>query len=150
MPYFERPCRRWTIPAKSNLPRIILYLTPGRSLARPPRINTWPCFCRLWPIPGICAVIRARGLKNLTLAIRLLAEFGFLGDITKTRRQTPLRWGFFRSATVRVRKGGLFLGYLESWWLVGICVLLLTFAFFFFVFKILFKNTLTLIYVNFT
>src|SRR5438128_2621760 len=52
-PYCERAFLRSETPAASSVPRTTLYLTPGRSLTRPPRTSTTECSCRLWPSPGM-------------------------------------------------------------------------------------------------
>ena len=53
VPYLERACFRSKIPDKLNLPRIILYLIPGKSFTRPPRTKTSWKRCKLCPSPGI-------------------------------------------------------------------------------------------------
>src|SRR5712691_9045141 len=52
-PYLLRPCLRSRTPAASRVPRMMWYLTDGRSLTRPPRTRTTECSWRLWPIPGM-------------------------------------------------------------------------------------------------
>src|SRR4051794_1031853 len=52
-PYLLRPCLRSRTPAASSVPRMMWYLTDGRSLTRPPRTSTTECSWRLWPIPGM-------------------------------------------------------------------------------------------------
>ena len=47
VPYKERPCLLFSIPAQSSVPRTMWYLTPGKSLTRPPRIMTVLCSCKL-------------------------------------------------------------------------------------------------------
>src|SRR5690349_1470765 len=64
------------------------YLTDGRSFTRPPRTSTTECSCRLWPMPGMYAVTSI-WLVRRTRAILRSAEFGFLGVIVRTWRQTP-------------------------------------------------------------
>src|SRR4051794_22169522 len=64
------------------------YLTDGRSRTRPPRTRTTLCSCRLWPMPGMYAVTSI-WFDSRTRAILRSAEFGFLGVIVRTWRQTP-------------------------------------------------------------
>src|SRR5438105_14325216 len=64
------------------------YFTEGRSGTRPPRTSTTECSCRLWPMPGMYAVTSI-WLVRRTRAILRSAEFGFLGVIVRTCRQTP-------------------------------------------------------------
>src|SRR5262245_9661765 len=52
-PYLLRPCLRSRTPAASRVPRMMWYLTDGRSFTRPPRTSTTECSCRLWPMPGM-------------------------------------------------------------------------------------------------
>ena len=52
-PYLLRPCFRSRTPAASRVPRMMWYLTDGRSLTRPPRTRTTECSWRLWPMPGM-------------------------------------------------------------------------------------------------
>src|SRR5687768_11681808 len=52
-PYLLRPCFRSRTPAASRVPRMMWYLTEGRSLTLPPRTRTTECSWRLWPIPGM-------------------------------------------------------------------------------------------------
>src|SRR3954447_26438431 len=52
-PYLLRPCLRSRTPAASSVPRMMWYLTEGRSLTRPPRTSTTECSCRLCPMPGM-------------------------------------------------------------------------------------------------
>src|SRR5688572_18404182 len=50
------------------------------------------CSCRLWPSPGMYAVI-SRWLLRRTRAILRSAEFGFFGVVVRTCRHTPrLNW----------------------------------------------------------
>jgi hypothetical protein len=79
-------------PVKSNTPRTHVYRTPGKSLAPPPRINTWEWGLKLCPIPGICAVTLLL-FTNITLATGRLAEFGFLGVTIRALLTVPLTWG---------------------------------------------------------
>src|SRR3954467_2832091 len=65
---------------------------PGRSLTRPPRTSTTECSCRLWPSPGMYAVISTPFVSRTRAALRS-AEFGFFGVRVKTRVQTPRRCG---------------------------------------------------------
>src|SRR5438445_665751 len=69
-----------------------LYRTPGRSRTRPPRTSTIECSWRLWPSPGMYAVI-STPLDSRTRAIFLRAELGFFGVWVDTRTHTPRRWG---------------------------------------------------------
>src|SRR6185295_1370414 len=87
-PYLLRPCLRSRTPAASRVPRMMWYLTDGRSLTRPPRTSTTECSWRLWPMPGMYAVTSI-WLVRRTRAILRSAEFGFLGVIVRTWRQTP-------------------------------------------------------------
>src|SRR4051812_26835207 len=57
------------------------------------------CSWRLWPIPGMYAVI-SMPVVNRTRATFRSAEFGFLGVVVNTRVHTPRRWGDPRSAGV--------------------------------------------------
>src|SRR4029450_6424693 len=52
-PYLLRPCFRSRTPAASRVPRMMWYLTEGRSRTLPPRTRTTECSWRLWPIPGM-------------------------------------------------------------------------------------------------
>src|SRR6187200_1235341 len=52
-PYLLRPCLRSRTPAASRVPRMMWYLTDGRSRTLPPRTRTTECSWRLWPIPGM-------------------------------------------------------------------------------------------------
>src|SRR5215212_1958678 len=52
-PYLLRPCLRSRTPAASRVPRMMWYLTDGRSLTRPPRTSTTECSWRLCPMPGM-------------------------------------------------------------------------------------------------
>ncbi len=79
--------------AKSNLPRIATFLTPIKSRLLPHRIKIVECCWRLWPWPGILAIKLRFVLTSLILQTLLFAEFGFLGDIVKTFKQTALSWG---------------------------------------------------------
>src|SRR5580698_9718222 len=79
-PYLDRPCRRSLTPAQSRAPRTVWYLTPGKSLTRPPRINTTECSCKLWPIPGMYAVTSTLVVKRTRATLRN-AEFGFFGVV---------------------------------------------------------------------
>src|SRR5215213_8911155 len=87
-PYLLRPCFRSRTPAASRVPRMMWYLTDGRSFTRPPRTSTTECSWRLCPIPGMYAVTSI-WLVRRTRAILRRAEFGFLGVIVRTCRQTP-------------------------------------------------------------
>src|SRR4051795_2423256 len=78
---------------------MILYRTPGRSFTRPPRTSTIECSCRLWPMPGMQAVISMPVVSRTRATLRS-AEFGFFGVVVNTRVQTPRRWGEPRSAGV--------------------------------------------------
>src|SRR5262245_43028406 len=46
-PYLLRPCFRSRTPAASRVPRMMWYLTDGRSRTLPPRTSTTECSCRL-------------------------------------------------------------------------------------------------------
>jgi len=111
-PYTLREVLRLLTPSRSSLPRIATLLTPIRSRAWPALIKIVECCCKLWPSPGILTfkLIRLPIRKTATLAIRRLAEFGFLGDIVVNLRQTARRCGFPSKATFL---GFLILGYLE-------------------------------------
>jgi hypothetical protein len=85
---------------KSYAPRMSVYPTPGRSLARPPVTKTRLYFEQMYPIPGIRAVTR-KPLVKATFATCLTAEFGFLGDIVVTLVTIPLTCGRFCKAGVR-------------------------------------------------
>src|SRR3954462_8057022 len=87
-PYFDRACLRSWTPWLSSTPRMMWYRTPGRSRTRPPRTRTIECSCRLWPSPGMYAVI-SLPLESRTRATFRRAEFGFFGVIVLTWRQTP-------------------------------------------------------------
>jgi hypothetical protein len=89
VPYFDLEVFLPLTPNKSYLPRMILYLTPGKSLTRPPRIKTMECSCKLCASPGMYAVTR-RPFVNLILATFRTAEFGFFGALVNTRIHTPL------------------------------------------------------------
>lgn len=58
------------------------------SLLRPPRTSTTLCSCKLWPIPGMYALISILFDKRTRAYLRN-AELGFLGVIVPTRVQTP-------------------------------------------------------------
>src|SRR3954466_12238009 len=87
-PYLLRPCLRSLTPAASRVPRMMWYFTDGRSFTRPPRTRTTERSWRLWPIPGMEAVTSI-WFDSRTRAILRSAEFGFLGVIVRTWRQTP-------------------------------------------------------------
>src|SRR5690242_17903824 len=76
------------------------------------------CSCRLWPSPGMYAVI-SLPLESRTRATLRSAEFGFFGVIVLTWRQTPRLNGQASST------GDLLLyltfrrGLLTSWLIVG-------------------------------
>jgi hypothetical protein len=53
-------------------------LTPGRSFVRPPRTSTTLCSCRLWPSPGIYAIVDLP-VVSFTLQTFRTAELGFFG-----------------------------------------------------------------------
>src|SRR3990170_1671203 len=91
-PYLLRPCLRSRTPAASRVPRMMWYLTDGRSFTRPPRTRTTECSWRLWPMPGMYAVTSI-WLVRRTRAILRRAELGFFGVIVRTWRQTPRFWG---------------------------------------------------------
>jgi hypothetical protein len=112
-PYFDLPCFRSSTPKVSSVPLTIWYLTPGKSLTRPPRTRTTECSWRLWPIPGIYAVT-STPVVNRTLATFRKAELGFLGVEVYTRVQTPLFWGAPLSAGVLVFFFIRFLPFLTS------------------------------------
>src|SRR6478736_5222958 len=115
------------------------YLTDGRSLTLPPRTSTTECSCRLCPMPGMYAVTSI-WLVSRTRAILRSAEFGFLGVIVRTCRQTPRFWGAPGIETWRCRRlfqflriaGALILEILRwrpcrtSWLIVGTKTLLLS------------------------
>src|SRR5207342_2774030 len=96
-PYFDRPWRRSVTPDVSSVPRTVWYRTPGRSLTRPPRINTTECSCRLWPSPPMYDAT-SKPLVRRTLATLRRAEFGFFGVVVYTRVHTPRRCGQLASA----------------------------------------------------
>lgn len=91
-PYLERACRRSSTPAVSRAPRTMWYLTPGRSLTRPPLTRTIECSWRLCPSPGMYAVT-SMPLVSRTRATFRSAEFGFFGVVVYTRVHTPRRCG---------------------------------------------------------
>ena len=53
VPYLDLLVFLLGTPLNSNLPRIHLYFTPGKSCTLPPRINTDEKVLKLWPSPGI-------------------------------------------------------------------------------------------------
>src|SRR5699024_5586148 len=69
--------------------------TTGKSFTRAPRTSTTLCSCKLWPIPGIYALISIL-LDKRTRAYLRNAEIGFLGAIVPTRVQTPRFCGEFK------------------------------------------------------
>src|SRR3989338_5024621 len=58
------------------------------SLTRPARTNTTECSCKLWPSPGMYAVISCP-LVNRTRAILRIAELGLRGVVVVTLVHTP-------------------------------------------------------------
>src|SRR3954452_556842 len=91
---------------------------PGRSLTRPPRTSTTECSCRLWPSPGMYAVISTPFVSRTRAALRS-AEFGFFGVRVKTRVQTPRRCGDPWRAGVFVFSGAALRPLRTSWFKVG-------------------------------
>src|SRR5947208_3292526 len=87
-PYLLRLRLRPSTPRVSRAPRTMWYRTPGKSRTRPPRTRTIECSCRLCSSPGMYAVI-SLPLESRTRATLRSAEFGFLGVIVLTWRQTP-------------------------------------------------------------
>src|SRR5581483_6706747 len=79
-PYLDRLWRRSWTPLELSVPRILWERTPGRSLTRPPRINTTECSCKLWPTPGMYDVT-SMPLVSRTRATLRSAEFGFFGVV---------------------------------------------------------------------
>ena len=79
-PYFDLACFLFSTPCKSNLPRTSLYLTPGKSLTRPPRTSTTECSCKLCLSPGMWAMTSVKFVKRILATLRK-AELGFLGVV---------------------------------------------------------------------
>src|SRR5262249_5203171 len=96
-PYFDPARFSCLPPPASSAPRTMWYRTPGRSLTRPPRTSTTECSCRLWPSPGMKAVISVP-FVSLTLATLRRAELGLRGVIVYTRVHTPRFCGELSSA----------------------------------------------------
>src|SRR5919197_5058415 len=97
------------------------YLTDGRSLTLPPRTSTTECSWRLWPIPGMYAVTSIWFVSR-TRAILRRAEFGFLGVIVRTWRQTPRFCGAPGIGTCRWRRLFQFLRIAGAliFWILGL------------------------------
>lgn len=74
------------------MPLIATFLTAMRSLGLPVRMSILECCCKLCPSPGILTLIGL--LFNIfAFATRLLAEFGFLGDIVSSFKQMAFLCG---------------------------------------------------------
>src|SRR3989344_914596 len=58
------------------------------SFTRPPRTVTTECSCKLWPSPGMYAVISIPLVRRTRATLRS-AEFGLLGVMVFTKMQTP-------------------------------------------------------------
>src|SRR6476620_4897043 len=99
---------------------MILYRTPGRSFTRPPRTSTIECSWRLCPSPPMYAVI-SLPLESRTRATFRSAEFGFLGVIVLTWRQTPRLNGQASSTGDLVLYTTGRRGLRTSWLIVGMC-----------------------------
>src|SRR6516162_6977770 len=117
-PYFDRACLRSWTPWLSSTPRMMWYRTPGRSRTRPPRTSTIECSCRLCPSPGIYAVTSTPLLRRTRATLRS-AEFGFLGVMIFTCRQTPFFCGQPCSAGCFGRRYCCTRGLRTSWLIVG-------------------------------
>ena len=118
-PYFDRLTRRFSTPDASNLPRTMWYLTPGKSLTRPPRTITIECSCRLCPSSGMYA-ITSYPFVSRTLATFRIAEFGFLGVRVITCMQTPRLNGERPKAGDFDLRFSLLRPFRTSWFIVGI------------------------------
>jgi hypothetical protein len=94
------------------------YRTPGKSLTRPPRTSTIECSCKLWPSPGMYTVA-SFPFESRTRAIFRKAEFGFLGVMVRTWRQTPRFWGHPSNNGDLLFRRTFFLGFRTSWLNVG-------------------------------
>ena len=81
-----------------------VYPTPGKSLARPPSINTLLYFEHKYPRPGNRAV-RRRPLLRSTFATWRTAELGFFGDIVASLVTIPFACGHFFNIGVREKVG---------------------------------------------
>src|SRR5512141_891724 len=77
--------------------------------------------CRLCPSPGMYTVT-SRPLVSRTLATFRSAEFGFLGVVVYTRRQTPRFWGHESSAGELLLLATTVRPFRTSWLIVGIPV----------------------------
>ena len=87
---------------------------PIRSFVRPPLINKNECCCKLCFSPMILTVKILLFCKSLTLATRLFAEFGFLGEIVKIFKQTAFFCGFCSRLKLRFFLYFLNRGFLNS------------------------------------
>lgn len=133
VPYNDLPCLLASTWFASYTPLITWYLTPGKSLTLPPLIITTLCSWRVCFSPGIYAITSVP-FDNLTFAIFLCAELGFLGVVTVTFKHTPLLKGAGILVSllpfivlIMCSKAGaldfLLLGillFLTSWFVVGI------------------------------
>lgn len=130
-PYFDLCCFLFSTPVVSKTPRTIWYRTPGKSFTLPPRRTTTECSCKVCPSPGMYAVTSIP-FVNRTRATFRKAEFGFLGVIVFTERQTPLLNGegekvglFFKTLKLRLKATALdlypifFRPFFISWLIVG-------------------------------
>lgn len=104
-------------PKRSSLPRIATLEIPIKSRTRPDFIKIVECCCRLCFSPGILTLTLNRLLNRVrkTFAIRLLAEFGFFGDIVVKRRQTALFCGFPAKTTLLLFRSFLRLKSFKIW-----------------------------------
>src|SRR5277367_192735 len=76
------------------------------------------CSCRLWPTPGMYAVISTPLVRRTRATLRS-AELGFFGVVVYTRVQTPRRWGAPRRAGVLVFVSFVCRPCRTSWAIVG-------------------------------
>ena len=132
VPWKDLPCLLPSTGFASYTPLTTWYFTPGRSFTLPHLTITTLCSWSVCFSPGIYAITSVQ-FDNLTFAIFLWAELGFLGVVTVTFRHTPLLNGagslfclLFFNELVIFNNAGAFdflvfglLFFLTSWLIVG-------------------------------